>query len=168
MHFVRIAAALLTVTAGAAVGGCGGSNQAATVNTAAQREAIEKAKEEAVREAVEKERERQQAKRLQAQIDELKRRQRQAERRSQGSSSGANAADAQPSVPTSSCGGGIRVGPNTSCLFARNVVQAYYESGGGSTTVIAYSPVTDRSYSMYCQAGAQIVCAGANNASVFF
>jgi len=168
MTLTRFAAVLLTLLAGAAIAGCGGAGKAAsTVDAAAQQAAIEKAKDEAVREALDKEREKAKTKDLQKQINKLKREQRQRERRA-GSGGDASGAQPRPASPIASCGGGISVGPNTSCVFARNVASAYYDSGGGSTAVVAYSPVTNRSYTMYCQAGAQIVCTGANNASVYF
>jgi hypothetical protein len=66
----------------------------------------------------------------------------------------------------SDCGGGLSVGPNTTCAFAENVRSAYDESGPG--TVVAYSPVTNRSYAMNCSSGGSVECTGANNASVYF
>jgi len=168
MTLTRFAAVPLSLLAVAAIAGCGGANNvSSTVDTAAQQAAIEKAKDEAVREALDKEREKAKTKDLQKQINKLKRQQRQRDRRSDpgGDASGAQP---RPAPSLTSCGGGISVGPNTSCVFARNVVSAYYDSGGGSTAVVAYSSVTNRSYTMYCQAGAQIVCTGANNASVYF
>ena len=65
-----------------------------------------------------------------------------------------------------SCGGDLSVGPNTSCAFAEAVRSAYASSGPG--TVIAYSPVTNRTYAMSCSAGSYVVCTGGNNASVYF
>jgi Glucodextranase, domain B len=64
------------------------------------------------------------------------------------------------------CGGGLLVGPNTSCAFAENVEAKYYRLGAGWITV--YSPVTGRSYSMYCTDGSPHVCTGGNNAAVYF
>jgi hypothetical protein len=72
-----------------------------------------------------------------------------------------------PASGTTSCGGGLSVGPNTSCPFAQNVRDAYFSSGG-SSTVTAASPVTEQVYSMHCTAGSPHVCRGGNNASVFF
>ncbi|MDX6603092.1 MAG: hypothetical protein QOF13_2294 [Solirubrobacterales bacterium] len=69
----------------------------------------------------------------------------------------------------SSCGGGLSVGPNTTCGFAENVEADYFtEIGSGSGTVVSYSPTTGRLYSMYCTAGAPHECTGGNNASVYF
>ncbi len=66
----------------------------------------------------------------------------------------------------SQCGGGLSVGPNTTCAFAEDVRSAYQENGPG--TVVAYSPVTNRSYSMSCSGGATVECTGGNDASVYF
>lgn len=68
-----------------------------------------------------------------------------------------------------SCGGGLSVGPNTTCGFAQNVESDYFaEIGSGSGTVVSYSPVTGKLYSMYCTAGEPHECTGGNNASVYF
>jgi hypothetical protein len=64
------------------------------------------------------------------------------------------------------CGGGLAVGPNTTCAFAESVRSAYESSGPGAVT--AYSPVTNRTYTMTCSAGSPVVCTGGNNASVYF
>jgi serine/threonine protein kinase len=70
--------------------------------------------------------------------------------------------------PTSSCGGDLSVGPNTTCGFARNVEQAYLQSAGGNTDVTAYSPATGQTYTMSCTGGTPHVCTGGTNASVYF
>ncbi len=67
--------------------------------------------------------------------------------------------------PSTACGAGLSVGPNTSCPFAEHVRAAYFQHGPGS--VVAYSPVTGRTYVMACSGGAPVVCTGGNNASVF-
>jgi hypothetical protein len=64
------------------------------------------------------------------------------------------------------CGGDLLVGPNTSCAFAENVQAEYYRVGGGWISV--YSPVTGRSYNMFCTDGSPHVCTGGNNAAVYF
>lgn len=70
---------------------------------------------------------------------------------------------------SSNCGGGLSVGPNTTCAFAENVESNYFsEIGSGSGTVVSYSPVTNKTYSMYCTAGEPHECTGGNNASVYF
>jgi Glucodextranase, domain B len=67
-----------------------------------------------------------------------------------------------------SCGGGLFVGPNTTCVFAQ-AVQAAYEESGGSSSVEAYSPVTQKYYAMNCETGqSQVVCRGGIGASVYF
>jgi Glucodextranase, domain B len=65
-----------------------------------------------------------------------------------------------------SCGGGLSVGPDTSCAFAENVYRAYENNGPGDVT--AYSPVTQLNYTMYCSGSTPVVCTGGNNASVYF
>lgn len=68
-----------------------------------------------------------------------------------------------------SCGGNLSVGQSTTCAFAENVEYQYYaEIGSGAGTVVAYSPVTEKLYSMYCTAGEPHECTGGNNASVYF
>lgn len=90
---------------------------------------------------------------------------------SQGNGGAPNVAYAQPGSQTSgqsSCGGGLSVGPSTSCSFAQNVESAY-RGGSGPGTLEVYSPVTGQNYSMTCNLnGNQVVCTGGNNASVYF
>lgn len=83
-----------------------------------------------------------------------------------GGTTGSNVANEHPaSGGQSSCGGGLSVGPNTTCDFARNV-QAVYNGPG---TYNVYSPVTGQSYAMTCNSdNAGVVCTGGNNASVYF
>ena len=64
------------------------------------------------------------------------------------------------------CRNELAVGPDTTCAFAENVRSAY--DGTGPGTVMAYSPVTNRSYAMSCSTGDAVVCTGGNNASVYF
>lgn len=63
----------------------------------------------------------------------------------------------------------------TSCAFADNVRRSYLSQGSGS--VIAYSPVTDALYDMWCQPGYRAafgngavvdsaLCVGGSNAAV--
>jgi hypothetical protein len=78
-------------------------------------------------------------------------------------------APAPAASPTGgSCGGELSVNANTSCPFAENVEQAYYaEVGSGPGEVVAYSPVTDRTYVMSCS-GSPHECTGGDDAAVFF
>jgi hypothetical protein len=78
----------------------------------------------------------------------------------------AYAAPAGSGANQTPCGGGLSVGPDTTCSFAENVRSAYNGSGAG--TVQVYSPVTRQTYSMTCSAGTPVVCTGGNNASVYF
>lgn len=89
----------------------------------------------------------------------------------------APARESVPSAPTSphrtartrGCGGGLSVGPVTSCGFARNVRKAFSRSGGAeAATVTALSPTTQRRYTMSCSGGHPHECTGANGASVYF
>jgi hypothetical protein len=64
------------------------------------------------------------------------------------------------------CGNQLAVGPDTTCAFAENVRSAYEGTGPG--TVMAYSPVTNRSYAMSCSSGDAVVCTGGDDASVYF
>ena len=83
------------------------------------------------------------------------------------SSGGSTGGSAPPAFASSTnCGGGLTAGPNTSCPFAENVRAEYNRTGSGVISV--FSPVTGRSYTMYCTSGATHVCTGGNNASVYF
>ncbi len=66
-----------------------------------------------------------------------------------------------------SCGGGLSVGPNTTCSFAENVRSEWYSAGSGDVTIDVYSPVTGSTYTMRCSAGVTTVCRGGNNATVY-
>jgi hypothetical protein len=67
---------------------------------------------------------------------------------------------------TSGCGSGLVVGPNTSCAFAANVRAEYYRRGAG--WIVVHSPVTGRTYNMFCTGSSPHVCTGGNNAAVYF
>jgi hypothetical protein len=64
----------------------------------------------------------------------------------------------------------VYAGANTTCSFASIVRLAYNSVPGESVTVDAYSPVTRRTYAMYCRPNGSgwILCTGGNNASVWF
>lgn len=67
------------------------------------------------------------------------------------------------------CVGSLSANQYTTCGFAENVEAAYFgEIGSGSGTVVAWSPTTERDYSMYCSAGEPHVCTGGNEAEVTF
>ncbi len=94
-----------------------------------------------------------------------------------GGSGGAKPSKATPAIAgasgtsesgQTSCGGGLAVGPNTTCVFAEAVRSAYRDTGA-SETVMAYSPVTNKDYEMTCVThGLQVVCTGGIGASVYF
>lgn len=69
------------------------------------------------------------------------------------------------------CGDNLSVDPSTtSCEFATNVREAYYDeigSGAGTVTGV-WSPKRGRTYNMYCTDGSPHVCSGGNNARVVF
>ena len=67
---------------------------------------------------------------------------------------------------TDTCGGGLVVGPNTTCGFAENVRAEYLRGGPGWINV--FSPATGRTYDMYCTGSSPHVCTGGNNAAVYF
>jgi len=67
------------------------------------------------------------------------------------------------------CGASVSANQYTTCGFAENVQQSYFEEvGSGSGTVYAYSPTTNQTYSMYCTAGSPHECTGGNDAAVYF
>jgi hypothetical protein len=108
------------------------------------------------------------------QLRELKRENQRLRRGSEGPKAPTGGTPTTPDPPdppappaAASCGDGVSNGPNTTCGFARNVATAYYESGGGSVTVTAFSPTTHETYSMACSAGAPTVCRGGNDATVY-
>ena len=154
--------ALCAVSSLLALSGCGESEADQRLR---QAEEVQRATQEAAREARLEERERQQRRdqaRLEREIERLKR-----DRGSAGAPTGSGGAPPPPPSASASCGGGLSVGPNTSCSFARNVRSAYFESGG-SSRVTVYSPTTGRNYVMSCSGGSPHVCTGGNNASVYF
>jgi Flp pilus assembly protein TadG len=77
-------------------------------------------------------------------------------------------AQAQPAQPQgTSCGANVSAGSNTTCPFALNVAAEYLSQGGGTISIVVYSPVTGQNYTMNCVAGVPSVCRGGNNAVVF-
>jgi hypothetical protein len=91
--------------------------------------------------------------------------------RSDGASAAGGTASPAPesSATSGNCGGSLSVNEQTTCGFAEAVEAAYYaEVGSGSGLVYAYSPTTQREYSMYCTAGSPHECTGGNNAAVYF
>lgn len=73
-----------------------------------------------------------------------------------------------PAAPQgASCGGNVSAGANTTCPFALNVAAEYLTQGGGTRSLVVYSPVTGLDYTMNCVAGVPSVCRGGNNAVVY-
>lgn len=104
-----------------------------------------------------------------ARLRELERELRQQERKQNGGGATPQApatpGTSPPSSGRSSCGGGVTVGPNTSCPFAQSVRSAY---PGSDTPFEVHSSVTGQTYTMRCTTGSPHVCTGGNNASVYF
>ncbi|HEX5988684.1 MAG TPA: hypothetical protein VFY75_00535 [Solirubrobacterales bacterium] len=149
-------AALALAILGFALAGCGDSGASSEELDAARKEGAVKAH---------------QAERIREIQKELK-----ALRKNGGGSGKAAAAAGSPapeggssSSGSGNCGGSLSANSVTTCGFAENVQDAYYaEIGSGSGTVIAYSPTTGQTYSMYCTAGSPHECTGGNDAAVYF
>ena len=93
----------------------------------------------------------------------------QARQRNQSSSGTSGSSSTPAAASGNNCGSGVTAGPNTSCAFAFNVRDAYYEAPGAVATVQVYSPTTGRTYTMNCRpSGSGTTCSGGNNASVTF
>lgn len=151
---LALAAVALAILA-LALAGCGDSGASSEEIESAQKEGAVKAH---------------QAERIREIQKELK-----ALRKNGGSAKGAAGAAAGSPAPEGSssgsgnCGSSLSANSVTTCGFAENVQDAYYsEIGSGSGTVIAYSPTTGRTYSMYCSAGSPHECTGGNDAAVYF
>jgi S1-C subfamily serine protease len=86
---------------------------------------------------------------------------------SQSAPCGGAPASAQPASSDTTCSATVVAGPTTSCAFALNVESAWLNAPSGATTVDAYSPVTNKTYSMQCEQGNPTVCRGGNDAVVF-
>ena len=69
----------------------------------------------------------------------------------------------RPSQQRSKC---LSVKLGTSCEFAMNTAEVYWNYGDGSHPFSVYSPVTGQTYTMTCT-NAGSVCQGGNNAVVY-
>lgn len=76
-------------------------------------------------------------------------------------------APAAPKASTTSCGDNVSAGGSTSCAFALNVAYEWRYYGNGTSTVTAYSPVTQEYIDMRCVAGVPVVCKGGRAAVVY-
>jgi len=72
------------------------------------------------------------------------------------------------SASPTSCGGGLSVGPQTSCPFAKAVRTPYLAKGGGDITIVVRSPVTNKDYTLACTNAATHVCTATTGAKVYF
>ena len=159
-RFFGVLLTLLLVTVSVAgLSACGSSD-----NGASQQE-IDQAKREAAAQQKLKDKQAQLEKELQDLKKQTNNNSGSSGSKSNGGSSNSGSTTTTPSG--ASCGAGVTAGANTSCAFALNVAQAYFDAGGGSPTVSVYSPVTRQNYSMNCTAGAPTVCRGGNNATVY-
>lgn len=138
------------------VAGCGGGDE-----TASQQELNQAYKEgqQAAQDQAAQQRTNRQLKNVKEKLQDIKNGDGSETTTSTGSTSGSTGA-------TTSCGSGIGAGANTSCAFAQNVANAYYDSGG-QTTLDVYSPTTGQTYTMTCTPGSPTICRGGNNASVY-
>jgi hypothetical protein len=145
---------VLSTLLGLTLASCGG-------DSGASQEELDRARKEGIAKA-----------RQQAKINDIEK---QLKSLKKGNGSSGQGSPPPPSGPSStssgstSCGGSLSAGPNTTCGFAANVEADYYsEVGSGSGSVYSYSPTTGQYYTMYCSAGTPHVCTGGNNASVYF
>jgi len=155
-----LAGTLATVAAVAA--GCGGEGdrvaaaELATARAEARREVLS---EQRVREAASE------TKRLRREVEKLMDRADADAEAARGREQEPRPRAATSAPSSSSCGDGVEVNATTSCAFARNVRDAFEDSGGGQL-VEAYSPVTGRAYLMRCAPGVPTRCVGGRNAVV--
>jgi hypothetical protein len=156
----RLAAGILVLFVGGMLAGCGGGASSDELAQARQEGAA------AEREKQAQQAERQKQAQLEARIKKLEKKL--AKSKTVGKPAGKTATTRPRTSPTTtSCGGSLSVGSNTTCPFAENVRSAWYSAGGGSVVVSAYSPVTGRYYTMTCVAGVPTICRGGNNAVVY-
>ncbi len=149
-----ISAALLLAVCLLALAGCGDSG--------ASKDELREAREVGAKKA----REQQKISQIQKELKALRK-----ERKASSSAPGPGVSPAPEDTASTSgnCGGTLSANENTTCGFAENVEEAYYdEIGSGSGTVFAYSPTTEQYYDMYCTAGSPHECTGGNDAAVYF
>jgi hypothetical protein len=152
--FVAVALALAVL----ALAGCGDSGASSDELEAARKEGAVKAhQEERIRQ-------------IQKELKALRKNGGGAGKAAAAAAAGSPAPEGGSSASGSgNCGGSLSANENTTCGFAANVMQAYFEEiGSGAGTVIAYSPTTGQTYSMYCTAGSPHECTGGNDAAVYF
>jgi hypothetical protein len=153
--FSLLALLLALVALGLTLGGCGSSGANQDEIEAARKQGAAKAQQQANIRQIKKD------------LQELK------EGKSVPGAAPAAAGTApapeRSSSSSGNCGGSLSANSVTTCGFAANVQQAYFEEiGSGSGTVYAYSPTTGQTYSMYCSSGSPHECTGGNDAAVYF
>jgi hypothetical protein len=144
------------ISLGVSLGGCGDSGASQDEIEAARKQGAAKAKQQA------------NIRQIQMELQELKK-----GKSGKGAVPGAGGTSPAPEGSSSSvsgnCGGSVSANSVTTCGFAENVQQAYFEEiGSGSGMVYAYSPTTGQTYSMYCSSGSPHECTGGNDAAVYF
>lgn len=163
-HLMLCLSALLCMGALSACGGDDADQQRLQAEQIAQAEADgrrEARAEQRAKDAADE------ANKLRRQVDELRRAQaRRDKSRGSTSPSPAPRTPAPTTTGSTSCGDGLSVNAVTTCPFARNVRDAYGESGG-SPVLDVYSPATKQTYTMRCAGGLPTVCSGGNGAAVY-
>lgn len=167
-----LAAAIIAV---GAFSGCGGSD-----DSASKQLELQQARAEGRAEAVAEQRAKRtaaDAAALRKELAQLRKEQRKGTARDSSSKkSGTGGSEARPSggaassasgSSAKSCGDGITANSVTSWEFARAVRDDYY-SGGQSSQVSTFSPVTGQAYAMSCSGSGAVTCRGGNGASVTF
>jgi hypothetical protein len=154
--FSPLALLLALVAFGLALGGCGSSGASQDEIEAARKQGAAKAQQQADIHQIKKE------------LQELKKG-KSVPGAAQTAAGTGTAPEGSNSSGSGNCGGSLSANSVTTCGFAANVQQAYFEEiGSGSGTVYAYSPTTGQTYSMYCSSGSPHECTGGNDAAVYF
>lgn len=144
------------VSLGVSVGGCGDSGASQDEIEAARKQGAAKAQQQA------------NIRQIQKELQELKKG-KSVKEAVPGTANTSSAAAGSSSSNSGNCSGSLSTNSVTTCGFAANVQQAYFEEiGSGSGTVYAYSPTTGQTYSMYCSSGSPHECTGGNDAAVYF
>jgi hypothetical protein len=145
------------VLSGLAWSGCGSSGASQEELQAARQAGAKKAREQ------------QKIQQIQKELKALRKHGGSAQAAAPGSSVSPAPESSGSTSGSGNCGGSLSANEYTTCGFAENVENAYFEEiGSGSGTVSAYSPTKEQWYSMYCTAGSPHECTGGNNAAVYF
>lgn len=155
-NFSLLIVLLGMIALGMSLGGCGDSGASQDEIEAARKQGAAKAQQQANIRQIKKE------------LQELKKG-KSVKGAVPGTAGTSPAPEGSSSGGSGSCGGSLSANSVTTCGFAANVQQAYFEEiGSGPGTVYAYSPTTGQTYSMYCSSGSPHECTGGNDAAVYF